>query len=175
MLDACRKDGHDWPAYAAKFRRLIARRRIETVLSPARLDGACLLCSEALPHHCHRRVVAAYLREKWWDVEAVDLMRREFYSELVFVVLCSKALPHSGYRRVTVECSWWELSSALRILFTPRRCRNWHRRRRRENFMTPISPAETQIHNFYAPTEIPVQLCKKGATIRSDLESGEIC
>jgi len=73
MLDAYRKDGRDWPAYAAKFRRLIARRRIETVLSPARLDGACLLCSEALPHHCHRRVVAAYLREKWGDVEVVDL------------------------------------------------------------------------------------------------------
>jgi uncharacterized protein (DUF488 family) len=37
------------------------------------MDGACLLCSEALPHHCHRRLVAEYLRAKWRGVEVVDL------------------------------------------------------------------------------------------------------
>ena len=26
------------------------------------LDGGCLLCSEAKPHHCHRRLVAEYLQ-----------------------------------------------------------------------------------------------------------------
>ncbi|GAB2176905.1 DUF488 domain-containing protein [Dongia sp. agr-C8] len=63
----------DWPDYAARFKRLIARRRIETALDPAQLDGACLLCSEALPHRCHRRVVAEYLTAKWRGVEVVDL------------------------------------------------------------------------------------------------------
>lgn len=72
MLDAYRKGRIDWPAYASRFAMLIRARRIET-LDRARLDGACLLCSEALPHHCHRRLVAAYLREKWGDVEVVDL------------------------------------------------------------------------------------------------------
>jgi uncharacterized protein (DUF488 family) len=43
------------------------------VLDPALMDGACLLCSEALPHHCHRRLVAEYLRAKWRGVEVVDL------------------------------------------------------------------------------------------------------
>ena len=28
-------------------------------------DGACLLCSEATPEHCHRRLPAEYLRERW--------------------------------------------------------------------------------------------------------------
>jgi len=73
MLGAYRAGAIGWTAYAAKFKRLIARRRIETKLDRARLDGACLMCSEALPHHCHRRVVAEYLRERWNAVEVVDL------------------------------------------------------------------------------------------------------
>jgi uncharacterized protein (DUF488 family) len=73
MLSAYRAQEIDWAEYATRFKRLIARRRIETKLDAKRLDGACLMCSEALPHHCHRRVVAEYLMEKWGDVEAVDL------------------------------------------------------------------------------------------------------
>ncbi len=73
LLGAYRAGEIDWPDYAAKFKRLIARRQIETRLDRKRLDGACLLCSEALPHRCHRRVVAEYLREKWGGVEVVDL------------------------------------------------------------------------------------------------------
>jgi uncharacterized protein (DUF488 family) len=73
LLAAYRKGEIDWPDYAARFKRLIARRRIETVLDPAQMDGACLLCSEALPHRCHRRLVAEYLRAKWRGVEVVDL------------------------------------------------------------------------------------------------------
>jgi uncharacterized protein (DUF488 family) len=33
------------------------------------MQGACLLCSEEKPDHCHRRLVAEYLKEKWHDVE----------------------------------------------------------------------------------------------------------
>jgi uncharacterized protein (DUF488 family) len=74
MLDAYRKgEGKgDWPAYARRFRDLIARRRIEAIDRSA-LDGACLLCSEDTPHHCHRRLVAEYLRDKWGDVEIEHL------------------------------------------------------------------------------------------------------
>jgi uncharacterized protein (DUF488 family) len=59
MLSAYRASKIDWLEYATRFKRLIALRRIETVLDRERLDGACLMCSEKLPHHCHRRVVAA--------------------------------------------------------------------------------------------------------------------
>lgn len=58
--------------YAKKFNELMERRRIE-MLSREMLDGGCLLCSEDKPHHCHRRLVAGYLKEKWGDVEIVDL------------------------------------------------------------------------------------------------------
>jgi len=33
------------------------------------LDGGCPLSSEDKPHHCHRRLVAEYLTEKWGDIE----------------------------------------------------------------------------------------------------------
>jgi uncharacterized protein (DUF488 family) len=32
------------------------------------LEGGCLLCSEEKPDHCHRRLVAEYLKEKWGDL-----------------------------------------------------------------------------------------------------------
>jgi uncharacterized protein (DUF488 family) len=37
------------------------------------LDGACLLCSEATPERCHRRLVTEYLGARWGDVEVVHL------------------------------------------------------------------------------------------------------
>lgn len=44
-------------------------RKIEKKLDPSQLDGACLLCSEETPDHCHRRLVAEYLQKKWPNVE----------------------------------------------------------------------------------------------------------
>lgn len=63
----------DWPAYERQFLALMAERRIETRLSPALLDGACLLCSEASPEHCHRRLVAEYLQAHWGDLQIEHL------------------------------------------------------------------------------------------------------
>ncbi|HZZ40965.1 MAG TPA: DUF488 family protein [Acidobacteriaceae bacterium] len=33
------------------------------------MDGGCLLCSEDRPDHCHRRLVAEYLRDRWGHVQ----------------------------------------------------------------------------------------------------------
>jgi hypothetical protein len=32
-----------------------------------------LLCSEDKPHHCHRRLVVDYLKNRWGDVDIVHL------------------------------------------------------------------------------------------------------
>jgi len=72
MLTAYKKEKGDWDAYAADFRALMAEREIERRLQPDMLEGACLLCSEAKPHHCHRRLVCEYLNEKWNGVLAVN-------------------------------------------------------------------------------------------------------
>jgi uncharacterized protein (DUF488 family) len=58
MLDEYRKSKGDWGIYERRFLDLMTERHVETTLSPATLDGACLLCSEEKPHHCHRRLVA---------------------------------------------------------------------------------------------------------------------
>ena len=55
-----------------KFLDLMARRRIENI-DRSQFDGGCLLCSEDKPHHCHRRLVAEYLKDKWGNVEIEHL------------------------------------------------------------------------------------------------------
>jgi len=69
ILDAYKKQNGDWEVYERCFLDLMRSRNIENTLSWALLDGACLLCSEERPDHCHRRLVAEYLREKWGDVD----------------------------------------------------------------------------------------------------------
>jgi uncharacterized protein (DUF488 family) len=68
MLTEYRESKGGWAAYADKFLNLMAHREIETI-DRSRLEGGCLLCSEDKPHHCHRRLVAEYLKNKWGDVE----------------------------------------------------------------------------------------------------------
>ena len=72
LLDSYRKVNHDWAGYASEFLSLMAARNIED-LDPALFDGSCLLCSEAEPDHCHRRLVAEYLRDRWAEVQVVHL------------------------------------------------------------------------------------------------------
>jgi uncharacterized protein (DUF488 family) len=73
ILDAYKKDGGDWGTYEQKFNALIGSRHIESTLDKGILDGACLLCSEPTPHHCHRRLVAESLRDHWGNVEIKHL------------------------------------------------------------------------------------------------------
>jgi uncharacterized protein (DUF488 family) len=72
MLDAYKKERGSWDSYASQFMELMRQRRIEDLDSEL-LDSVCLLCSEHRPHHCHRRLVAEYLRARWQDVEIVHL------------------------------------------------------------------------------------------------------
>jgi uncharacterized protein (DUF488 family) len=65
MLKAYKNEKGDWDAYEARFMVLMAERQIENRLRPEMFEGACLLCSEATPHHCHRRLVCEYLNDKW--------------------------------------------------------------------------------------------------------------
>lgn len=73
ILDDYKKNGGDWETYEKKFLDLIVKRKIEEKISPDILDGGCLLCSEPKPHHCHRRLVAEYLKDKWENVKICHL------------------------------------------------------------------------------------------------------
>jgi uncharacterized protein (DUF488 family) len=72
ILDDYKKSKGPWSIYAQRFLSLMARRKIENI-DRSRLDGGCLLCSEDKPHHCHRRLVAEYLKDKWGNVEIEHL------------------------------------------------------------------------------------------------------
>jgi uncharacterized protein (DUF488 family) len=65
ILKAFKRNKGDWSIYQTKFLDLMSERKIERQLSPSDLNGACLLCSEATPHYCHRRLVCEYLNECW--------------------------------------------------------------------------------------------------------------
>jgi len=65
ILKAFKKDKGDWRVFETSFNALMAERRIENRLKPDLFDGGCLLCSEATPHHCHRRLVCEYLNGRW--------------------------------------------------------------------------------------------------------------
>jgi uncharacterized protein (DUF488 family) len=69
ILDAYKKQKGDWGLYERQFLDLMGTRHIEDTIPREMLDGGCLLCSEEKPHHCHRRLVAEYLKAKWGDVE----------------------------------------------------------------------------------------------------------
>ena len=73
MLDAFKKEKGDWNEYERRFLSLMRERCVEDTLERDAIDGACLLCSEETPEHCHRRLVAEYLREKWGSAEIVHL------------------------------------------------------------------------------------------------------
>lgn len=73
LLSAYRKAEIDWSAYEERFLDLMRERRIEETLDPKLLEESCLLCSEDQPHHCHRRLVAEYLRDRWGDIDVVHL------------------------------------------------------------------------------------------------------
>ena len=54
-----------WDDFAAAYVELIAKRRVESNLDIDLFRSACLLCSEHLPHHCHRRLALEYLNSRW--------------------------------------------------------------------------------------------------------------
>lgn len=75
MLDAYKKQQNDWKSYEDDFLRLLDRRQVAEHLSKDLIHESCLLCSEKLPNHCHRRLVAEYLQKAWSDtVEIVHLI-----------------------------------------------------------------------------------------------------
>lgn len=68
MLDAYKKNGGDWAKYEQDFLALMRDRQVEKHVPREVVDRGCLLCSEAQPHHCHRRLVAEYLHAQWGGV-----------------------------------------------------------------------------------------------------------
>ena len=69
LLDGLKKHKGAWSDYEAGFIELMRERRVEDVLTPDFFAGpSVMLCSEATPEQCHRRLVLEYLEEAWPNV-----------------------------------------------------------------------------------------------------------
>lgn len=70
LMHSVRETG-DWDGYIRRFEALMDERDIPAVLDRSIFETAvaCLLCSEATPEHCHRRLVAERLARVWSNVE----------------------------------------------------------------------------------------------------------
>ena len=73
MLADYRKKRMGWDDYERQFLNLMRERRIEESIPREIVDGGCLLCSEDKPHHCHRRLVAEYLHDRWGGIDVRHL------------------------------------------------------------------------------------------------------
>ena len=73
ILEAYKKNKGNWSVYERDFQTLLLSRRVVEKLSPDLIDGACLLCSEEKPEHCHRRLVSEYLSQKWPEMKIIHL------------------------------------------------------------------------------------------------------
>ena len=73
MLASYRGKDGDWRVYEEEFLGLMRARGVHNAVARDIIADACLLCSEAKPHHCHRRLVAEYLAENWGNVQIVHL------------------------------------------------------------------------------------------------------
>lgn len=72
MLDEYKKGGGDWDLYERRFLALMESRSIEDEVSRDLVEDSCLLCSEDKPHHCHRRLVAEYLSDRWGGTLSIE-------------------------------------------------------------------------------------------------------
>lgn len=65
LLENYRKKKISWEQYEVQYLNLLKEREVEKFFKPVEFDYSCLLCSEAKPDKCHRRLAAEYLQNIW--------------------------------------------------------------------------------------------------------------
>jgi uncharacterized protein (DUF488 family) len=69
LFTAYRKEKGSWEALAKGYLKLIKARKVESVLDRASFrKKTVLLCSEATPDQCHRRLALEYLQQHWPEI-----------------------------------------------------------------------------------------------------------
>ncbi|MDQ6482389.1 DUF488 domain-containing protein [Dyadobacter sp. LHD-138] len=73
LLSLYRAKKLSWAAYETEYLNLLDMRKIAQKTDIEKLHENCLLCSEHQPDHCHRRLLAEYLRLVRNDVRIIHL------------------------------------------------------------------------------------------------------
>jgi uncharacterized protein (DUF488 family) len=64
-----------WEQYEIEYLNLLDSRNVKAGLNIETLHENCFLCSEHVPHKCHRRLLAEYLQKAGTNVEIVHLIK----------------------------------------------------------------------------------------------------
>ncbi len=73
LMDAYKGKKLSWDAYVREYLGILAERDVKSGLGGLELDHSCLLCSEAKPTHCHRRLLAEFIAENIPDIQIIHL------------------------------------------------------------------------------------------------------
>jgi uncharacterized protein (DUF488 family) len=69
LFHAYRKEKGSWDALAIGYLKLLKERKVESILQKESFaKKTVMLCSEATPEHCHRRLALEYLRQHWPEI-----------------------------------------------------------------------------------------------------------
>ena len=74
ILNSYKKEKGSWEEFEKRFVALLSERRVEDNFDKSLFEvPTILLCSEASPENCHRRLILEYLESKWGDIKIVHL------------------------------------------------------------------------------------------------------
>lgn len=75
ILKAFKKKEISWTEYERRYIDLLEKRRVEKSIDEIFAgEITCFLCSEDKPHHCHRRLLADYLKQYKSDISVYHLV-----------------------------------------------------------------------------------------------------
>jgi len=74
LMDGYRHGKVPWEDYETAYLKLLEERQVEKLLKPEDFDRGCLLCSEAKPDHCHRRLAADWLQKNWEGLNVIHIL-----------------------------------------------------------------------------------------------------
>lgn len=76
ILDDYKKGKISWQTYEVQYKKLISERKVENLFKndiKDKYSNICFLCSEFDPKHCHRRILAKYLKNILKEIEVIHL------------------------------------------------------------------------------------------------------
>jgi len=74
LMDGYRGGKISWEDYETTYLGLLEERQVLKTLKPEDFDKGCLLCSEAKPDHCHRRLAAEWLKKHWEGLKLIHIL-----------------------------------------------------------------------------------------------------
>jgi len=73
LLDEYKKKKIKWEDYEIRYSKLLKKRDSATKMKNLDFNSSCLLCSEAEPDKCHRRLFAEFVRDNLQGVNIIHI------------------------------------------------------------------------------------------------------